>query len=74
MGWRGRGIRRGTAQRFCEALQVSIVRTQAINTSSLLLVEMINFIGQSPITWILDFDVSSHICVFMQDLQTSKSS
>jgi len=35
-------------------------------------IEIINYIGRSPITWILDYGASSYICACMQDLQTSR--
>lgn len=34
-------------------------------------IEMINAIGHSPISWILDSGATSHICVCMQDLKRS---
>jgi len=53
-------------------LRVKQGENQWANVSSILAIEMINAIGHSPISWILDLGATSHIRVHMQDLERSR--
>ena len=48
---------------YLATLKVKCTENQGSGTSSLYVIEMINAIGHSPISWVLDSGATSHICV-----------
>ena len=57
---------------YLASLKVKHFENQGVGISSFFVIEMINVVGHSPISWILDSGTTSYICVYMQDLEGSR--